>query len=133
MSVPYERLRDGQDHVSKNTPISLRAKHALPRVEFLARVLLHSSVLFVVALFPCATPSFGLLNVTESEAPVDQDESSEKEAISVQARTRVGGDQPDSPLLVPMRGGLSLAVASIASVPNSGHRLPNNLLVPLRC
>ena len=83
--------------------------------------------------FPCATPSFGLLNVTESEAPVDQDESSEEEAISVQARTRVGRDQPGLRLLVPVHGGLSLATASIASLPHSGHRLSNNLLAPLRC
>ena len=119
--------------MSKKTPTSLQAKHAFPRGAFFARVLLQASVLFVVALFPCATPSFGLLTVAESEAPVDQDESSEEEAISVQARTRVGRNRPGSPLLVPVRDGLNLATASIAVVPHSGHRLPNNLLAPLRC
>ena len=113
--------------------LSVQAKRALPRMAFFARVLLHSSVLFVMALFPCATPSFVLLTETESEAPVNQEELSEEEAISVQARTRVGRDQPASPLLGAVRGGLSLATASIAGVPHSGHRLPNNLLAPLRC
>jgi hypothetical protein len=119
--------------MSRKTPTSLQAKHALASVAFFARVLLHSSVLFVVALFPCTEPGIGLLNSTESEAPVDQDESSEEEAISEQARTGVGRDQPGSPLPVPVRVGLSLTTVGIARVPNSGHRLPNNLLAPLRC
>ncbi len=110
--------------MSKKTPTSLQAKHALASVAFFARVLLHSSALFLVALFPCTPPSFALLNATESEAPVDQDESSEEEAISVQARTRVGRNQPGPPLLVPLPGGVSLATASIAGVPYSGHRPP---------
>ena len=118
--------------MSKKTPTSLQAKHVLASVALFARDWLHSSVLFAVALLPCTTPSFGMLNSTEFEAPVDQHESSAEEAISVQARTRVGRDQPGSPLLVPVRGGLSLATASIAVVPHSGHRLPNNLLAPLR-
>lgn len=119
--------------MSKNRPTRLRAKHALPRVAIFARVLLHSSVLFVVALFPCATPSFGLLNATESEAPVDQDESSEEEAINVQARTRVGRDQPGFRRLGPVHGGLKVATVNITSLPHSGHRLSNHLLAPLRC
>jgi len=86
--------------MSKSTPTSLQAKHALPRVATFARVLMHSSVLFVVALFLCATPGLGLLNVPESEAPVDQDESPEEEAISVQAPTRVGRGQLGSSLRV---------------------------------
>ncbi len=119
--------------MSKKTPTSLRAKHALRCVAFFARVLLYSSVLFVVAFFPCNTPTFGLLTVAESEAPVDEGESSEDVAISVRVRTQVDRDQLGSQLLGPVRGGLSLATSSTASVTNSGHRLPNNLLAPLRC
>lgn len=119
--------------MSKNWPTSLQAKYVARRVAFFARILLHSSVLFVLALFPCATPSFGLLTETESEAPVDQDESSEKEATGVQARTRVGHNELGSRLVVSVRGGSSLTAVNIAVVPHSGHRLPNNLLVPLRC
>jgi hypothetical protein len=119
--------------MSKKSPTSLQAKHALPWVAFFARVLLHSSVLLVGALFPCATPTLGLLTVAESEAPVDEDESSEELAISVRDRTRVDRDPPGSPLLGPVRGGLSLAPSSTASVTNSGHRLPNNQLAPLLC
>ncbi len=73
----------------KKTPTSLQAKHAFPCVAFFLRALLHFALFFVVASFPCGRPSFGLVNVTESEAPVEQDESSEEEAFSVQARSRV--------------------------------------------
>jgi hypothetical protein len=123
---------------TKETPTSLRAKRSLSSVAFVARVLLHSFVLFVVVLFPCAAPSFGLFNLTESEAPVEEDESSEEEVTKVQARIRVARirvarDQPGLPFLVPMRGRLNLATASMAGVPHSGHRLPNSLLAPLRC
>ncbi|MDA1051184.1 MAG: hypothetical protein O3C40_11985 [Planctomycetota bacterium] len=119
--------------MSKKTQTSFQAKHALARVAFFARVLLHSSMLFVVALFPCATPGMGLVNVTESEAPADQDESSAKEAISLQCRTRVVRNQPSSSFVVPMRSGLGLAAAKIAGHLHTGHRLSNNLLAPLRC
>ena len=119
--------------MSKCRSTTLLAKHALPRAAFFSRILLHSCVLFVVVLFSCTAPGLGLLAVTGSEAPVDQDESSEEEAISVQARARVVRDQPGSPLLVPVRGGLSLATSGVAGVPHSGHRLPNHLLSPLRC
>ncbi len=119
--------------MSKITPISLQAKHAIRKVALLASVLLHCSVFFVVALFPCAAPSLGLVNVTESEAPADQDESSAKEAISLQSRARIVRNQPGSPLLVPDRGGLNLATVKISGHTYFGHRLANNLLAPLRC
>lgn len=89
--------------------------------------------MLVAAFFPCAASSFGLLNVVESEAPFDQDESSQENAISVQIRTRAGRDQPGLQLPAPVRASLNVATASIAAVPHSGHRLPNNLLAPLRC
>jgi hypothetical protein len=120
--------------MSKNTLIPLQAKYAIRRVTLLASVLLHCSVLFAVTLFPCATPWLGRVNATESEAPVDQDESSAKEAISLQPRTRAVRKQPGSPLLVvPMHGGLSHAAAKIAGHLHTGHRLSNGLLAPLRC
>ena len=88
--------------MSKNLPRSLQAKLALPRLAFLARAVVHIAVLLVVALFPSATPSFGLFTATEFEAPMDQDESSEEEAISVLARTRAGRERPGSQLLAPV-------------------------------
>lgn len=120
--------------VSKNSTMSLQARYALRRVALLARVLLHCSVVFVLALCPCATPSLGLINVAESEAPADQDESSlTKEAISSQCRAGVVRNQSSSPFAAPLRGGVSLAAAKIAGHPHTGHRLSNNLLAPLRC
>ena len=119
--------------MSKKTPTSLSAKYALRSVTVLARVVLRTSVLFAVILVPCATPTLGLLNVTEPKAPTDTDESAAEEAISVQARARVVGSAPASPLLVPLRGGLRIATSSVAASPYSGHRLPKNLLAPLRC
>ena len=119
--------------MSKKIRISLQANLALPRLAFLARVVLHVAVLFVVGLFPSATPGFGLLAATEFEAPMDQDESSGEEAISVLARTRARREQPGSLLLAPVRCGTNLSAASRVDVPRSGHRLPNNLLAPLRC
>lgn len=115
------------------TPTLLQARHALSRVAFSTRVALHFSVLFVLALFPCHTPSVGLLDLTESEAPLDQDESSEEAAVGVQARTHIRRRQAGFSLLVPVRGGLSLSTAGTANIPHSGHRLPNNLMAPLRC
>ena len=119
--------------MSKHAPTLFQTHRALPRAAFLARALLHAAVLLVMSVFPCTPPGLELLNVAESEAPFDQDQSSEEEAISVHARARVGRGQPGWPLLVPVRGGLSLVTAEVATAPRSGHRLPNDLLAPLRC
>lgn len=112
--------------MSKSSPKSFPSEWLLPRLA------LHSLVLIVVVLLPCTTPSLGLRNSSESEAPVDEDESLKKEAISTQARTRIGRSQPGRPLLMPVLVGLRCS-AGISSFPRSGHRLPNNLLAPLRC
>jgi len=119
--------------MSRKTLATFQAKHAIPRVAFFARVLAHAAVLFVAALFPCTALSLGLPNVTESESPAGPDEPSEEEAVCLQARSRVARSQPSSPLLVPVRVGFRRAAARPASVPHSGHRLPNHLLAPLRC
>lgn len=107
-------------------------KRVISRVACLTRVFVHWSALFVVALFPCATLSAGLLNVTESEAPLDVGESSEEIAISVQRRIRVRRGRSGLPLRMQMRGGSTLATDRVVRVPHAGHRLPNNLLAPLR-
>ena len=122
------------DSMSNETPRLFQVKRLFPRMAFSARVALHSSVLFVVALFPCAESSIGLLHLTESETPVDRDESSDEAANSVQVRTRVrrNRQRPGSSLLVTVHGGQSLPTAGIARTPQSGHRLPNNLMAPLR-
>ncbi|MEO8494529.1 MAG: hypothetical protein ABI614_05640 [Planctomycetota bacterium] len=118
-------------------PTRLPAKPPFPRVMLLVRVLVHVCIVSVAALFPCATPSLGLFHVnvstTESEAPADQDNSSETEAISVQIRARFGGTQSGLPLKVAARCGVRVATVNIASLPQSGHRLANHLLAPLRC
>jgi hypothetical protein len=121
------------DFMSEKTLTTPHAKHALPRVAFLARVVLHACVLLVVTLLPCTTLCLGLPNVTESESPAGPDELSEEKAVCLQVRTRVVRNQPSSPLQVPVRGGFSRVTSRLASLPHSGHRLPNHLLAPLRC
>jgi|GEM_PF-6978137 len=115
--------------------MSPQAKHAWPRVAIFARVFLHFAVLFAAAIFQCGSASSRLLNVTRSEAPVDQDESTFTDAISVKTRSRVCRNQQHLALLKPVRGGLVRAYSGIPRIRNplSGHRLANNLLAPMRC
>jgi hypothetical protein len=116
----------------RNTsPTFLPTKHMLPRVAIFSLVV-HSSVFFAVALFPCATLNFGPREVTESEAPVEREASSEEVAISAQSRTRVVRSHAGMRLLVTLRIRLNLST-STAGIARSGHRLPNHLLAPLRC
>lgn len=119
--------------MSKNQPVRRQVERILPRVPNLARVLLHASILFVVALFPCSPSSSGLFTGTESEAPMDEDGSSQEEAITVQARSRVRHIQFGLPAVLSPPCGLSLKTTGEAGVPLSGHRLSSHLLAPLRC
>jgi len=119
--------------MSNKTHTLLHVKRFLPRMAFSARVALHVSVLFVVALFPSSTPGLGQHDLTESAAPVEQDESSEEAAIRVQVRTRFGRDELGLPLSASLPGGPSLPTTGTSRAPQAGHRLPNHLLAPLRC
>lgn len=110
----------------------LQAKCLRPLSVFILRGSLYLSVMFVVAIFPCATPSLGLRTVTESETPVDQDETSFEKDISLAAKARVGREQPGVRLRVLVRVGLNVSSAA-ARGPRAGHRLANNLLAPVRC
>ncbi len=114
------------------TPSLLKTKPLLWGLAFV-RLLLHAVVLFVVAIFPCAAPTLGSRTVTESEKPVDQDETSQEKDVNLQARTRVGGRQRGVPLLVPGGSRPSVSAQVMVRASRSGHRLPNNLLAPLRC
>ncbi|MCA9145193.1 MAG: hypothetical protein KDB05_20500 [Planctomycetales bacterium] len=117
----------------KNTTSNARqTRQFLPRLAFVARVWLHAAVMLVLAIFPIATPSLGLRPVTESEAPVDQDENSHEQDISLQTKTRIGRRQTGVPLQVPASVSLRVSHAA-ARPPVAGHRLHNNLLAPLRC
>lgn len=117
----------------KNTASnSLQTRQFLPCLAFATRVSLHAAVMLVVAIFPCATPSLALRPATESEAPVDQDETSQEQDFSLQAKPRIGRRQTGVPLQVPVHISLRVSHEAVrATMP--GHRLPNNLLAPLRC
>jgi hypothetical protein len=122
-----------RDCMSKRWLASRLGKRVSPSTAFFARVLLHAAILFVVALLPCSPSSFGLSTGTESEAPMDEDGSSEEEAITVQARSRVRRIQFGLPALLPPPCGLSFKTTGNAGDPPSGHRLSSHLLAPLRC
>jgi hypothetical protein len=110
----------------------LQMERLLARMACSARVAFHFSVLLVVALLPFPPHSNGLLDLTESEAPVERDESSEEATVHVQAGKRVGHNE--SGLLLSVSGHrLRLLTTGTAGAPQSGHRLPNNLMAPLRC
>jgi hypothetical protein len=119
------------DIVTNTTLLLLQAKH-LVRGLTPVRVLMHAAVLFVVAIFPCTSSTQGSRTVTESEAPVDQDETSQERDISLQDGTRVRCKQLSVALPVPNRIGLLVSVRT-AGASRSGHCLPNGLLAPLRC
>ena len=89
-------------------------------------------VLILAALFSGGASNFQSMQLTESESPVHEDESSEEEAVSVQARTRVYGNPPGVLSMITRHGDLSHSTGT-ASTARSGHRLPNNLMAPLRC
>jgi len=114
--------------------ISTQVKRDSPHAVWLACAFLHSGVLIIAALFSCGIiPCLGLLPVTESEAPVDQDESSEEAASSARVRTHFSRTPSSLPLVVSLSGGINFATTRIFRVPDRGHRLHNNLLAPLRC
>lgn len=104
---------------------------SLPRMLFCARFALPLSALLVVAFLPCAIPRTGLLNSSESEAPVERDESSSEAEFSSQTRTRVPRNQASQQLLSATPG--ERRATPGVSFPRAGHRLPNHLLAPLRC
>lgn len=118
--------------MSNNTPPLLASRNAVSRVAFSARVVFCALVVFVSAIFSHAVPRIGPVSSTESEAPVEEGKSFEEAAISVQSHTRVRRHQATSPLPIAMHCGTSLST-STRSGPQSGHRLHNNLLAPLRC
>lgn len=121
-----------KESMSSKTPPLLRSQSAFSRTAFSARVVVCALVVFVSAMFSHAAPRIGLVSSTESEAPVEEGKSVEEAAISVQGQTRVRRRQPTTPLPIAMRCGASLSM-NTRSGPQSGHRLHNNLLAPLRC
>ena len=119
--------------MSDKIPTLFQVNRLSPRMACPARIVLRFGVLFFTALFPFAAPSNGLLDLTESEAPVEQHKSSEEVAVREQERTRVGRNPPRFSSLVSAHGGLGLPAVDPPIVRQSGHRLANNFMAPLRC
>ena len=104
----------------------------LPREVCFALVVLQFVLLFVVALFTCTTHTFALRDLSESEVPAEQEQAGKEPVINQQARVHVRHSLPRMPLLVSERYGQMLS-RQAAIAPQPGHRLPNNLMAPLRC
>ena len=100
---------------------------------FSAQLALHLLLLFIVALFTCSTPCITSWDLTESESPAEQEQTSQESVINQQARARVRLSLPKMPLPVSLQQrGLTLNTQA-AIAPPSGHRLSNHLMAPLRC
>lgn len=118
--------------MSNKVHTSLRMKRALPRVLFSAPVALRFLLVLTISLFTFATPSLGQRELTESEAPLQEEQSNTEAAFSERALARVPQDQPERLVLVPLQKSVRRLVR-VDSAPKSGHRLPNHLMAPLRC
>lgn len=120
-----------QDSMSNSRTKSVRTIRGMPSVADLSRVLLHSATILVVALFSVATPSPGLLSVTESEAPLESEETAQEAATPIQTRTRFRRERFVRPVTI---HGASRCMASRTADPVAGgHLLSDNASVPLRC
>lgn len=104
-----------------------------PQLVASRQLVVHVLVALGLVVTANAAPTICRSAPTESEAPVEQSESSgEAAAVHVQHRGRVGQCQLEVALRVEGRRVENrVVVTSIA--PRPGHRLHNNLLAPLRC
>jgi hypothetical protein len=96
------------------------------------RVVLHIYVLIGVTLFPCVTPSVGL-DLTESEAPVEQDDPSEEMVVRAQVRARLGRSEPGVPIPSSLHAGQILSKTGTARTLKSGQLPSETYMAPLRC
>lgn len=114
---------------SLNLPQTNRLRLPLKHV---GSIVLRVIVLLALGLFPGISPGIAVPVVTESHAPVEQGESAEKFGVIAHAHPR--GKVVHSCVRTPLRvqHADKRWMTSIRLVP-TGHRLPNNLMAPLRC
>jgi len=103
-------------HMMYSTPIALQA-----------------SVLFLAAFFNCVLPNAGMLELSKSETPVEQRETSEESVVRLRTGTRWSVSRERVALSVLMFDGLKVRDSEQVRSRKAGHRLSNNLLAPLRC
>ena len=109
-----------------------RSNAGANRLRSVSSFILRVALFFAVGTFPCFSSSSGVGLATESEVPCEQSESAEKIVVIVQSRLRGCGVRVDCRMPSRVRPDRDLSMTSTLVVP-VGHRLPNNLLAPLRC
>lgn len=101
------------------------------RIVCFRRLALHSLFLLVVPLLPTGASGFGLLRASEGEAPVGQEDHTEVAPCGSQDEKLERQALRHWRLLTPSHA--TRRTLDVAKATGSGHRLPNNLMAPLRC
>lgn len=107
--------------------------HIRQDARYLPQITLRCLLLIAAALLPGTSPGFSVQRLVECEAPMDATESAEGAFTRIDGKAKIRRPQPQSiAWRVTLINAARASVGSADLAVTTGHRLPNNLMAPLR-